>query len=506
MSAAPEIAVDPSIADLLQDPDVAELIRDPEIGNWLRTHQGAAQEFKLAAKELANQPDRFQAIKKLLPALSEKTVHVFFSYKTRDDPVARMIISLLRKYSAGKLDITFQGEFGEEIAGRLWRQKIKSEVARANWFILLLPDPSEGRDWCLYEAGLFDRQATSADRLICLHHPNADLPDQITDYHTIPANREGMESFVKMVFLKKNPIPGLPAINEGIASEVAHLAADLVDAIRPPSGDMLQERLEPWLKLNVANVDELEKADDLDEAIIEDANEKALSIFGYRVPPRTWGALRQAIAHDQADARWLEELVRVVHSIGRGLEVEPIQRVFKAARGCMYRPVVHAIDRSGPRGPILSFHITFSEDIAALDQSVMPPAVFRLAAILRFAFRFRWEILERFMGTLKSPEDVEALETALRRMRREWESRGGLDEVQILELFPADGRRQRVLQMLIAWRKASDLEGTGALDVAITNRDPATCLNILKGFVSMNQQFLEIAADRFSDLMTVRAG
>ena len=43
-----------------------------------------------------------------------------------------------------------------KLAGKPWRNKIREEIHRANWFILLLPDPSEDWDWCLYETGMFE--------------------------------------------------------------------------------------------------------------------------------------------------------------------------------------------------------------------------------------------------------------------------------------------------------------------------------------------------------------
>ena len=134
-----------------------EIYNDPEVKNFLKKYGGAVKQAKRAIEILSKEPDGLDDVKKVLPALAEKTLFVFFSYKTKDEATAKTIVKLLRTYAAGKLKISYQADFGKEVVGREWRNEIRSEVSRANWFILLLPDPSVDWDWCLYETGLFDR-------------------------------------------------------------------------------------------------------------------------------------------------------------------------------------------------------------------------------------------------------------------------------------------------------------------------------------------------------------
>ena len=481
-------------------PNADEILINPFIADWLGSHQGAASEVRKAAEILANKPDGLEALKKLLPALERKVIYVFFSYKAKDKQAAIEVVKLLRTYSAEKLKIAYQAEFTKEITGQQWRRKITEEVCRANWFILLLPDPSDDWDWCLYETGLFDRQANSGDRLICLHHPDTQIPDPIKDYHHVPANISDVEQLLRMVYLEDNPIPGLAALNPFAESEITSIATKIVDAIRPPTRRLVHLVYEPWVVLNVENAGQLEKQDDLDSAIIEDANEDALSIFNFSVQPRTWGQMRSEIKEADGDSRWREEMFHVIRRISQGRKFYPIQAVFKSDNGQIYRPVLYAIDRVGDSGPIRVFHINFTEDVAAIDSSAIPLELSRLAMLLRFSFRFRWEVLERFAGKAINVEDVERLDIALRRMKKDWESRGIGDGVQILQLVSED-KRQRVLEMLVAWEKVKNSDGSGDLDVAIKNKDAKACSEILKGFLAMNQEFLEMTADRFNELV-----
>jgi len=98
-------------------PGSDDLLNNPYIADWIKTHEGSAHEVRKAAEILADKPDGLEALKKLLPALRDKVVNVFFSYKTKDERAAREVVSLLRTYSAEKLKLSFQAEFTQEITG-----------------------------------------------------------------------------------------------------------------------------------------------------------------------------------------------------------------------------------------------------------------------------------------------------------------------------------------------------------------------------------------------------
>jgi hypothetical protein len=481
-------------------PNADALLAHPDIADWLRSNRGAEDRVRKAAAILAKNPDALEALKKLLPALSEKIIHVFFSYKHTNERSATEVVKLLRTYSADKLKISYGADFTAEIAGQDWRRKIKDEVCRANWFILLLPEQSDERDWCLYETGMFDRLTTSGDRLICLHHPDSNIPDPIEGFQNVPASVEAVKEFLRMVYIEDNPIPGLPAINPVVQDQIPNLAKQIVDAIRPPPKELFLQVYQPWVTLMVEGADQLKHKDDIDNAVLDSSNREALDLFGFTDQPKTWGQLRRYMDEAQGDSRWREELFHVIRKIGQGRKFFPIQAVFQASDGRLYKPVLPAVDRDGKGGPIIRFHIIFAEDVAAIDSSEIPLELSRLATVLRFAFRFRWEVLEKFGAHAMTGDDVERLDNALRRISKDWESRGIGAQDQISDLFPKE-KRQRLEEMSVVWRKARNRDGTGDLDAAIRNQDPNACSDILHGFIAMNQEFLEMVIERFGDLI-----
>jgi hypothetical protein len=347
-----------------------EILAEPEIAQFLETHQGAAKQIKYAIELLADEPDAKAAVKKLLPALDQNVVFVFFSYNYRDERAAEVVVNVLRKYSAGKLRIAYQADFAKKITGRKWRENILTEVRRANWFILLLPDPSDDWDWCLYEAGLFDRPATSADRLICLHHPDIQIPDPIKDYHAVPANISDVENFLQMVYVHDHPVPGMEPINRNIEQQTLRaMAKEIVNAIPAPRKAVVHRIFEPWMQLKVENAAELLNEDDLDDALIVSADKQTLHLFGYSVQPETWGELRSGVTESAEVPHWRYELCDAIRRIAQGRKFDPIQAVFHTNDGKTYRPVVYAIDRLGlsESAAIETYHIIFTEELGAVD-------------------------------------------------------------------------------------------------------------------------------------------
>lgn len=453
-----------------------------------------------AAKQLANKPDARDAALKVIPALREKTVNVFFSYKAKDRMAATAVVRILRKYSADKLQICYQAEFGEEITGQKWREKIKREIDRANWFILLLPDPSDDWDWCLYETGLFDRNATSSDRMICLHHPHTDIPDAIKDYHHVAATTDEVEAFLRMVFLNDNPLPGLSALNRNLTDEIPKIAQEIVDAVRPPKAKVIHKVCEPWIKLRIEDAAKLAEGQGLENVRIEEANPSALRLFDYLEAPATLGKLCAEMSNEDGVSRCWHEVSCVVRKIAEGRDFRPVQSVFKAKEGRFYKPIVHAVDRA-EKGNIVSLHLTFSEDVSSMDGAAVPPELGTLAAVLRHAFRFRWEILEQFGTSSLTLDDLKCLNNSLQRLNRDWESKG-LGPSAILDALP--DHRQKIEEMMDAWARVKNREGTGTLDRAIKDENIEAIPSILNGFLPLNREFLEMAAEHFSELLKVR--
>jgi hypothetical protein len=57
-----------------------ELLAVDGINTWLKSHEGATEAVREAAKKLYTKTDAVVAMKKILPALSAREITVFFSF------------------------------------------------------------------------------------------------------------------------------------------------------------------------------------------------------------------------------------------------------------------------------------------------------------------------------------------------------------------------------------------------------------------------------------------
>ena len=87
-----------------------QILGDPEIAGFLKTNVGVSKAVIRAAEKLEGNSDAIPALKKVLPALSQKKVEVFFSYRKKDEEAAATIVQILRE-PAGNLNITYMVEF-----------------------------------------------------------------------------------------------------------------------------------------------------------------------------------------------------------------------------------------------------------------------------------------------------------------------------------------------------------------------------------------------------------
>jgi hypothetical protein len=485
---------------------IDEVLLDPKIADFMHANQMASERIRNAANRLIEQEggdstvaNIGRALRKLLPSLGEQVVDVFFSCKKKDEVTARAIVGLLRESSAGRLRVTYQGDF-TLLAGTQWREKIAKAVGNANWFILLLPNPSDELDWCLFETGVFYGQLTCADRLICLHHPDTAIPSPIEGYQAVAANVPDAENFLRTVFVRPDAICGLPPINPAIEASIPNLAKQFVMAIREPKGRLKRVIFEPWIEIALENAAKLTSKEGLDLATIKDENEKALGLFGFIEHTKTFGELRAGIEESQGDGRWRDELFRAIQRIANGKVFDPIQAVLRAPNGKVYRPQVLAVDRAGPKGPIESFHVVFAEDVSVTDTTAMPKELATLATLLRFTFRFRWEVLEPFSHGSLREEDVKRLEISMARIECDWKSHGAIDDNAIYEFFNTVQKR-RLAEMFTSYRRLRNSNEDGELDIAIKNRDGVRVPELLASVLPLNQEFLEMTAERFASMV-----
>ena len=439
------------------------------------------------------------ALEKSIDAIVSNRVKVFFSYKFMDVKAATTVITELRKYAGGKLDITLAENF-KQLVGTEYAKAIRHAIAEAHWFILLLPDPTVDWDWCLFETGMFRRGMISdkVEKLICIHHPSIqNPPPQISEFQAVRAETNTLKEFLKQVFTKTNPIPGMDAINPDLDDQtITEVADKIVSAISPP---VKREHLGHSISISLPKPRTLENLDQLKQATILDCSNDTCKIFGMRTKPKTWAELTSAVSDSEADTRWQRELLGVIYKLTNGHIFKPIQATFQAYETTkVYRPVLHALDRTA-EGVIKAFHIEFVEEVGDFGMHYIPLRVRALVTMLKMAYRFRWEVLEKYENKVLDEKDVINLSDTLQRIETEAMSRGVISPKLVGSNFD-DNTADKLLNLFEQWADMRNETKTGELDIALQEKDVKKTQVIITKLANMNRRILELSATRLEEI------
>jgi hypothetical protein len=528
-------------AALNHSPTAEEILRDPKVAAIYGKNEFLRPRFARAAQQLEGRPDAIATMHKISPCLLEQKLKIFVSYKLAEVDTARAIVQALRGASA-KLDIQFADEIP---AGTKWRDFIVDHTATANWLILLMTDPDEDWDWCLFECGLFEAGiVSSADRLICLLPPRYKPPSQLSHFQAVEATPEQVRGLLNELFVSDDPLPGLDPINpnadlDAVTSSIisAYQArqrarslerdhwdkfieiqlpgdgeASFVDPGDPSaeeasrlglaSCDSTQgpERLEiQSANLSLINLHNLEL---LKQATILNTDPETLAIFGWRRQPETFGELISRVVTEKSDDRWLYELAPALKLASLGQSFGPVQAIFRADTPDRktYRPLLHATSRVAETRIVDSHHIIFVDDVTTVSREEIPDKAYAaLAEVVKITYRFRWEVLAPCRHPSATMEDIERASVALERIEAEARSRGFMDpELVLSALSEEDAPRVRSFYDQWFEVRSSDPDDPRALDSALRNKDWPEVKRLLCELSPMNKEFLVIATRTFA--------
>lgn len=488
-----------SLREILTDKQFADDLIEYLISQFISRNIPCAEQIIRAVDNLKdeNSHEVEQAIKKAARAIYNNQIEIFFSYKIKDEAVASAVVRQIRAIAGEKLRITYAKEFE---TGKDYREKILRATRNANWFILLLPDPADDWDWCLYESGLFRAKKLPGDRLICIHYKDNKIPEQISNFNAVAASKEKLKVFLHELFCEPNPVPGMSAINT--AADVASIAQKIESLVSPPS---LLKTLpfHEFVSVSIRDDNPLATNDDLNEMQIVDATPGKLLLFGKSERPATWGALTDQVI-DKSNDYWRTELRHALRAARDKNIPDDIHATFTGHNGKHYLPVLHAKIQVEATGKIHSYLIDFVEDIKAIDHSSLPEGLRVLAITMRLAFRFRWEILEnkRFQDHVMCEEEADEIRIAIDRIFLEATQAGLHDTEQLKQQFQNGDHVSKIDTIFIKWQTLMNHEGTGSLDEALRKRDAAGAARILKELSPLNKEFLKIVSERFTEMLT----
>lgn len=428
------------------------------------------------------------------------TIRAFISFKMTEQgkTAVRTLTEALRALTANRLEISSALDF---VSGREWPAQIRRAVENANWFFLMLPEKSKDYDWMLFETGMFRAQMTLVDRLICLHHPRIAIAEQIAEFESVPAEADSIKNLLTELAIREHAVVGMPALNPAGGPLLEKMAQEIAGSIVPPLPEIDRTYHGRLLSLRIEHADKCDP-DRLKDAIIKRCH-KVECIFDRDRCPPSFGELVEGTVDFAAPAPWVTELCEAISRGATGKIVRPIQSTFMGAEyGRVFRPILHATDRLEEDGIGEIFHVRFLEDARVMSVAGIPTSLKVLAALVRQAFRFQWEILGQFNRSDLSEEDVKALEEAVCSLEADFVANGfSVDDVREAIGTQFDHEDQaRIAQMHQLWNELRQEDGQGRLDRAMQDRDHEQVEEILGDLSSLANEYMAVLTKRFHEM------
>jgi hypothetical protein len=427
-------------------------------------------------------------------------VNIFISHKSEDRKTAEKIIEILKQFD-NPIDPKISFFISYEIpGGDRWYDTIRRNLIESNLLLLLFTDATRNWDWCLYEAGLFDRleDEPKKNRVICLHSLNA-IPDPLKHLQGFSAKKDKMIDFLKQLFTTTE----LTDLPEPINPMILNLP-DVLEKQALKLTSLLQKGVAKtnWFcNYFFLDIDDPEK---LDARCIPanakvTADEQTLkNIFGI-IEGKTWKEIEDVIP-DNDDKRWIQDLAKAMHAISINLDPEPIGTTFTARKGVkLYQPSLYRIDKKADGSMV--FKILLTEDISFRLNNV-PPGLAELMTAIIMATRFRFELLNEYLLNGDSLKIDETFENACSEIRqiivnieKDALSRGLLDSKKVADMFEEKESKEKINSMFDDWVKIREK----IMDYPQNNEEDVA--RYLKKLMGLNKEFLTLANYRYAEIM-----
>jgi hypothetical protein len=478
------------LQDVLAHPEIRSLVTHPDDEKRLRDCvAGLSSEGAVDTETLV------QATKKAFEAITGK-LRVFLSYKrAQHADVAELLRKSLQGFGANKIEVFLDAVKIE--SGRDWFNSIKKSLKSANCLVLLVPDDSDEREWPIFEAAFFAGRMLPGERLICLHHPDVQMPHQLATFQGEKADAAGVEKLLRRLLIEPDVIPGLDPINPACEPFLKEHAKAVAEKFSGPV------RLKPRATLNYVTL-ELTKPGEF--------NDQHDLLYSWVVDARGLGEmffytgdlpceLRKVLGIRDGDTGrhdvWLAELTECIREATAHRRAEvPFARFSTPDGRQVFRPVLRQIEED-ETGAAHRLEISFGEHLIGITDN--PDDLQIIEAALRLAARTRGEILTR-LSMPRNAEDVERVQRVLKRIERESQDEGFRDRRMLTQLFNPDDRKI-IEQMYDDWENYRNEQGTGKLDKAFAEKDWVLLRETLREIRKINHQFMVLAVRCYGEML-----
>lgn len=433
------------------------------------------------------------------------TFKIFISHNVqRDRDIAHALSDKLRLLAARRpLEVNISEEL---TGGKDWRKWIDSCIRETDLFILVYSSDQYNLDWLLYEAGLFQGACPTNTSLVCIK--NSDLPQPpapLANLQAYDADEKGLRRFFTDLFHEgkfsdKDPINPRPDPLEerGAAEYIQALYAERLISV-----DYFRWRLEIGPLVNDQGDGQTSMSD-----IKVEGDDGTMHLLDLDLDPKRlcWGEVFEHL-RERGD-RWVEDLVKNLELIRKRRAPRQVMTPFQTANARKCYPILSRVERVSSMPRALS--VIFVEQEGAslskteLESLARAPEPFRsLVGMLNMARRFRWNILEHYLGRLSGATGemreahviLKDLQWAVTRLTQEAEELGWMEPAEVKAVLPPH-RGEQLDTMFAGFHKENV-----KLQAAVAHTDVLAARRSLGTMQEINKQFLLLGLERYMELV-----
>lgn len=448
------------------------------------------------------------------------SVNIFLSHKSEDFQTAREVKDLLQKNNRENDFLNFflpenmKIFLSEEMTqGQEWYPWIKQHLVESNLLLLLFTDVTQDWDWCLYEAGLFDRLDDTHHRhVICLHPSQIEPPKPLRHLQTVPATPHATKLFLEKLYTEiqltglAEPIaPRLVALRtespkefENLLERAAQQLMDLIDH-RPTKKRSFCD----YFILRIKEPQAIHPDQIPPDASVESRGRTLSNLFGLGEREWPWQDVEMQ-ARKKRDTRWINELAKAIHQASQDRAIEPLRAPLYAVREQkIYRPLL--AESTWEANGEITFKIVFYEGVSWLIEDI-PKRQGNLLTSLVMATRFRYELLEKYGGHLPqeiTEEEKEQLYSeiaqVIEHIEEEAEFHHMFEQEELVAAF-SDTDQPTIHQMYNKWYRIRE-----QLKTDLDTKNSGAIESHLLQLREINTQYLDLATRRYAELMAIKS-
>jgi|GEM_PF-4428506 len=480
--------------------------RDNDAGRMLKE---AFTERTSLAISLAKQPDTcpdninqfwLKAHDWLFPDKPPKAPKVFISHKKDHEEKVREFAKILDSCFGGNSRIVLAEDFKK---GDSWRDKLRQEITSCHWFVFFLPDRENERDWLMSEAGIFEGTQTPIDQMIWISDGD---PDDVPQYSHVQKCRYDAKDLCKLftILFTESPIEGskIPAINDNFNADlVIEPLNSLLDKFPPETSKEFTQVSTFDIVLDEGTKESKRcTVEDLKDMRVENVSPKALqNIFKIDADYNQFGKLVRRINDESRGNYWINELAMAIEEALAGNITSNIEASFaNVDKQKIYHAFVYSVfrDVSGEESALTRVRVAISPGISATYGANRE--VDALMAALRYSYRLRFQVIERFRGAIDE-RAIGEIARILGQMEGESAFQGGMKEKELAMCFHTEEEKSKVNELfaeLRVLRNPTSKDNPGKIDIAISERDGKMMEEALKMAVDMSKKFSQLGLNR----------